>query len=78
MKYLYAEFFFCSSNSSTASTAMRKLAVSLADSPDLRVILSVIYIVVEVMRNIQDDDTDHWKNTCEIFRNDICKFFDVS
>uniref|UniRef100_A0A182IZI2 Far11/STRP C-terminal domain-containing protein n=1 Tax=Anopheles atroparvus TaxID=41427 RepID=A0A182IZI2_ANOAO len=37
-------------NSSTANIAMRKIAVSLADSIDLRVILSVLYIITEVMR----------------------------
>ncbi|XP_053676051.1 striatin-interacting protein 1 homolog [Anopheles nili] len=37
-------------NSSTANIAMRKIAVSLADSIDLRVILSVLYIMTEVMR----------------------------
>lgn len=58
-------------NSSTASTAMRKLAVSLADSPDLRVILSVIYIVVEVMRNVQDDSPDYWKTARDTFKNDL-------
>lgn len=51
---------------------MRKLAVSLADSPDLRVILSVLYIVVEVMRNIGDDEAEHWKNVHETFKNDLC------
>ncbi|XP_012252405.1 striatin-interacting protein 1 homolog [Athalia rosae] len=37
-------------NSATATSALRKLAVSLADSVDLRVILSVLYIITEVMR----------------------------
>ncbi|XP_015112692.1 striatin-interacting protein 1 homolog [Diachasma alloeum] len=37
-------------NSTAASSAMRKLAVSLADSVDLRIILSVLYIITEVMR----------------------------
>lgn len=58
-------------NSTTLSTAMRKLTVSLADSTDLRVILSVIYIIVEVMRCTQEDDTEEWKNYRESFKNDI-------
>ncbi|XP_039288746.1 striatin-interacting protein 1 [Nilaparvata lugens] len=58
-------------NSSTANTAMRKLAVSLADSLDLRVILSVIYIIVEVFRNVADDDTEQWKKAKENFKQDI-------
>lgn len=37
-------------NSTTANVAIRKIAVSLADSVDLRVILSVLYIITEVMR----------------------------
>uniref|UniRef100_A0A1B6DA13 Far11/STRP C-terminal domain-containing protein n=1 Tax=Clastoptera arizonana TaxID=38151 RepID=A0A1B6DA13_9HEMI len=59
-------------NSTTASTAMRKLAVSLADSTDLRVILSVIYIIVETVRYIGDDDDDeNYKQIRESFRCDI-------
>lgn len=50
---------------------MRKLTVSLADSTDLRVIISVIYIVVEVMRFAQEDDKEDWKNYRESFKNDI-------
>jgi len=37
-------------NSAAASSALRKLAVSLADSVELRVILTVLYIMVEVFR----------------------------
>ncbi|XP_019753616.1 striatin-interacting protein 1 isoform X1 [Dendroctonus ponderosae] len=37
-------------NSTAAHVAMRKIAVSLADSQDLRVILSVLYIITEVIR----------------------------
>ena len=33
---------------------MKKLAVSLADSTELRVILGVLYIVTEVLRNHED------------------------
>lgn len=50
---------------------MRKLTVSLADSTDLRVILSVIYIIVEVMRFTQEDDKEEWKNYRESFKIDI-------
>ena len=37
-------------NSTTTNVAIRKIAVSLADSVDLRVILSFLYIITEVMR----------------------------
>ena len=33
---------------------MRKLAVSLADSTELRVILGVLYFMTEVLRNHED------------------------
>lgn len=51
---------------------MRKLAVSLADSIDLRVILSVLYIITEVMReelrNIKHSD---YKDNVEAFKEDL-------
>ncbi|XP_043192437.1 striatin-interacting protein 1 homolog isoform X1 [Amphibalanus amphitrite] len=37
-------------------TAVRKLAVSVADSSDLRVLLSVLYLMVEQMRHVRDSD----------------------
>nr|CAG4644598.1 EOG090X01YQ [Leptodora kindtii] len=58
-------------NSGAANTAMRKLAVSLADSSNLRVILSVFYIIVEVMRCTREDDTDEYKQLQEEFRTEI-------
>lgn len=41
-------------NSSAASAALRKPSVSLADSMDLRVVMSVLYVMVEGMRATQD------------------------
>uniref|UniRef100_A0A1B6KHM4 Far11/STRP C-terminal domain-containing protein n=1 Tax=Graphocephala atropunctata TaxID=36148 RepID=A0A1B6KHM4_9HEMI len=58
-------------NSTTASTAMRKLAVSLADSTDLRVILSVLYIIAEVIRCMGEDDSPEWQRLGEAFKHDI-------
>ncbi|XP_065348182.1 striatin-interacting protein 1 homolog [Cloeon dipterum] len=58
-------------NSSAANTALRKLAVSLADSTDLRVILSILYIMVEVMRCGREDDTDEITLRREQFLNEI-------
>ena len=60
------------SNNGAANTAMRKLAVSLADSSDLRVILSVFYTIVEVLRCNQEDDNDEYKQIQEEFRAEIC------
>ncbi|KAG7206269.1 hypothetical protein KM043_003653 [Ampulex compressa] len=59
-------------NSITASSAMRKLAVSLADSIDLRVILSVLYIITEVMREeMRNLQLSVYKDNVEAFREDL-------
>lgn len=52
---------------------MRKLAVSLTDSSDLRVILSVFYTIVEVFRCTQEEDSEDFKRVQEEFRAEICK-----
>lgn len=52
---------------------MRKLAVSLADSWDLRIILSVFYTIVEVFRSSQEEDSDEFKKIQEEFRTEIGK-----
>lgn len=46
-------------NSTTANVAIRKIAVSLADSVDLRVILSFLYIITEVMRAEKERTEDN-------------------
>lgn len=58
-------------NSTAASTALRKLAVSLADSTDLRVVLSVIYVMIEVMRVPHDDDTEEYKSYRDAFKSEL-------
>lgn len=68
-------FFYKCSNNATATTAMRKLAVSLADSTDLRIILSVLYIIVEVIRSVSEEDSPEWHQVAETFRHDISKIF---
>lgn len=51
---------------------MRKLAVSLADSIDLRVILSVLYIMTEVMREeLKDIEHSEYKDNVEAFKEDL-------
>lgn len=58
-------------NATTASVAIRKIAVSLADSIDLRVILSVLYIITEVMRAEKDRQDDDHKDLVEAFIYEI-------
>ncbi|KAL6425338.1 hypothetical protein ACFW04_009504 [Cataglyphis niger] len=59
-------------NSTTATSAMRKLAVSLADSIDLRVILSVLYIITEVMREeLKNIEHSEYKENVESFKEDL-------
>ncbi|XP_055999344.1 striatin-interacting protein 1 homolog isoform X3 [Ostrea edulis] len=58
-------------NTTAASIAMRKLAVSVADSSDLRLILSVLYIVVEVMRSPLETESDEQRHNRTIFTEDL-------
>ncbi|XP_076236978.1 striatin interacting protein isoform X2 [Calliopsis andreniformis] len=59
-------------NSTTATSAMRKIAVSLDDSVDLRVILSVLYIITEVMREeMKDLENSIYKANVESFKEDL-------
>lgn len=54
-------------NSTTANVAIRKIAVSLADSVDLRVILSFLYIITEVMRAEKEADDNENEELVEAF-----------
>ena len=59
---------------------MRKLAVSLADSEDLRLILSVLYIITEVMREESKNlETSPYKGNFETFKEELseCHLFFV-
>ncbi|XP_050086421.1 striatin-interacting protein 1 homolog isoform X4 [Anopheles aquasalis] len=58
-------------NSSTANIAMRKIAVSLADSVDLRVILSVLYIITEVMRAEKESKSQEYDHLVSTFVTEI-------
>lgn len=59
-------------NSTTATSAIRKLAVSLADSIDLRVILSVLCIMTEVMREeLKNVEQSDYKDNIEAFKEDL-------
>lgn len=60
-------------NSSATNIAMRKVAVSLADSVDLRVILSVLYIITEVIRAEAAAGSEDYKQIVKSFTNEISK-----
>lgn len=58
-------------NSTTANVAIRKIAVSLADSVDLRVILSFLYIITEVMRAEKERPEEGNQELVETFISEI-------
>ncbi|XP_076641137.1 striatin interacting protein [Halictus rubicundus] len=59
-------------NSTTVTSAMRKITVSLDDSINLRVILSVLYIITEVMREeMKNLEHSIYKNHVESFKEDL-------
>lgn len=60
-------------NSSATNIAMRKVAVSLADSIDLRIILSVLYIMTEVIRTEKVAGSSDFKEIAESFTNELSK-----
>uniref|UniRef100_A0A8D0G7C2 Striatin interacting protein 2 n=1 Tax=Sphenodon punctatus TaxID=8508 RepID=A0A8D0G7C2_SPHPU len=58
-------------NSQACSSALRKPAISLADSTELRVLLSVLYLMVENIRGELETDRDEWKASRETFRMEL-------
>lgn len=62
-------------NAPPAPTTMPKFDVSLVDSTDLRVILSVLCIIVEVIRSLQEDDPELYLKYIEIFRQDLLQIY---
>uniref|UniRef100_A0A803VJ17 Striatin interacting protein 2 n=1 Tax=Ficedula albicollis TaxID=59894 RepID=A0A803VJ17_FICAL len=58
-------------NSQACSSALRKPAISLADSTELRVLLSVMYLLVENIRVEQETDPPEWKTCRETFRMEL-------
>ncbi|KAM9771714.1 striatin-interacting protein 1 homolog isoform 3-T3 [Syngnathus typhle] len=58
-------------NNQACSSALRKPAISLADSTELRVLLSIMYLMVETVRVQTDDDNPEWRATREAFKNEL-------
>ncbi|CAK9819050.1 Striatin-interacting protein 1 [Anthophora plagiata] len=59
-------------NSRRAASAKRKISVSLDDSTDLRIILSVLYIMTEVMREeMKDLENSIYKDHVESFKEEL-------
>ncbi|XP_063073580.1 striatin-interacting protein 1 homolog [Engraulis encrasicolus] len=58
-------------NSQACSSAVRKPAISLADSTELRVILSIMYLMVEVMRQEEEEEPPEWKNARQAFKTEL-------
>uniref|UniRef100_A0A8C4VZH3 Striatin interacting protein 2 n=1 Tax=Gopherus evgoodei TaxID=1825980 RepID=A0A8C4VZH3_9SAUR len=58
-------------NSQACSSALRKPAISLADSTELRVLLSVMYLMVENIRVEAEADLPEWKSSRETFRTEL-------
>ncbi|KAG2459853.1 STRP2 protein, partial [Polypterus senegalus] len=58
-------------NNQACSSALRKPAISLADSTELRVMLSIMYLIVETIRLECEEDTEDWKSARETFKTDL-------
>ncbi|XP_029471660.1 striatin-interacting protein 2 isoform X2 [Rhinatrema bivittatum] len=58
-------------NNQACSSALRKPAISLADSTDLRVLLSVMYLMVENIRLEWENDQPARRSNRETFRTEL-------
>ncbi|KAL3853320.1 hypothetical protein ACJMK2_016869 [Sinanodonta woodiana] len=58
-------------NSAAASAAIRKPSISISDSKDIRLILNVLYTMVETMRGESNAETEEEKNNRELFREEL-------
>uniref|UniRef100_A0A7N9AL32 Striatin interacting protein 1 n=1 Tax=Mastacembelus armatus TaxID=205130 RepID=A0A7N9AL32_9TELE len=58
-------------NSAACSSAVRKPAISLADSTDLRVLLNIMYLMVETIQQDDPADRPEWKIIRETFRTEL-------
>lgn len=74
LKKNYNIYFLVLSNSAACSSAVRKPAISLADSTDLRVLLNIMYLMVETIQQDDPADKPEWKIIRETFRAELGKF----
>ncbi|XP_028305031.1 striatin-interacting protein 1 homolog isoform X5 [Gouania willdenowi] len=58
-------------NNQACSSAVRKPAISLADSTELRVLLSIMYLMVETIRVQTEDERPEWIAAREAFKNEL-------
>ncbi|XP_041113875.1 striatin-interacting protein 2-like [Polyodon spathula] len=58
-------------NNQACSSAVRKPAISLADSTELRVLLSSMYLMVETIRLETEDEKTEWQSVRESFRTEL-------
>lgn len=58
-------------NSAACSNAVRKPAISLADSTDLRVLLNIMYLIVDTLREEGEADSEDWKTMRQTFRAEL-------
>ncbi|KAG8451132.1 hypothetical protein GDO86_003408 [Hymenochirus boettgeri] len=58
-------------NSAACSNAVRKPAISLADSTDLRVLLNIMYLMVETLREEVEGDCPEWRAMRQTFRAEL-------
>uniref|UniRef100_A0A673XPN8 Striatin interacting protein 2 n=1 Tax=Salmo trutta TaxID=8032 RepID=A0A673XPN8_SALTR len=58
-------------NNQACSSAVRKPAISLADSTELRVLLTIMYLMVETIRLQTEDDRPEWRTAREAFKTEL-------
>lgn len=59
------------SNSAACSSAVRKPAISLADSTDLRVLLNIMYLIVETVQQDEPADKPEWRAIRDTFKAEL-------
>ncbi|GAB5568776.1 striatin-interacting protein 2 isoform X3 [Prionailurus iriomotensis] len=71
LKVARAVLYLAQGNSQACSSALRKPAISIADSTELRVLLSVMYLLVENIRLERETDSCRWRTARETFRTEL-------